>query len=130
MKDLVKASSGTAISAPTIPATMMPDGNGQQYGQRMQLDRPAQQERLQHVALDLHHHDDPGQHDQRLDPAEGDQRDDDRDEAGDEGPDQGNEGTDEDQRGQSRRHRDTKDQRHDQHPDAHRPRATRMVARM
>ena len=65
-----------------------PGGDRQQHRQQVQLDRATEQERLQHVALDLHHRDDPGEHDQRLHPAECDQRNYDRHETGDERADQ------------------------------------------
>ena len=75
MNALVKARIGIDSSAPDDAADDDADRDAQQHRERVQLDRPAQQERLQDVALDLHHRDDAGQHDQGLDPAERDQRD-------------------------------------------------------
>ena len=114
----MKANSGTAISAPTIPPTMMPIAIDDQHGQRMQLHRPSQKERLQHMALDLHHQDDAAKHDQRLDPAKRDKGDEHGNETRDQRPDDRDEGADEDQRRQCGSHRDTQDQRHDEHTDA------------
>ena len=70
------------------------------------------------MALDLHHQDDAAKHDQRLDPAKRDKGDEYGNETRDERPDDRHEGTDEDQRRQCRSHRDTQDQRHDEHTDA------------
>ena len=55
MPALSTASSGTASSAPAIPQTKRPVPIDEHDGERVQRHRAAEQQRLQHVALQLHH---------------------------------------------------------------------------
>ena len=64
-----------------------PGGDRQDHRHRMQSHRASHQERLQHMAFQLHHADEDGQHDHRGDPALGDQCDHHRHRSADQGTD-------------------------------------------
>src|SRR6185312_5393981 len=91
-------------------------GDGQDDGQRVQAHRPSHDQRLQDVGLGLLDEQDDGEHDQGVDPAVGDQSQQDGQRAGDQGADDGDEGAEEDQPGQRECQRDAEDGRAD--PDA------------
>ena len=65
-----------------IPASTTPVAIAEDHGQRMDGHRPAHDERLQHVPLQLLHPDHGGEHDQRDDRPLVDQRDQHRHRAG------------------------------------------------
>ena len=100
-----------------MPAIDDAHGDGEQHRERMQVHGPTEQERLQDVALDLHHDDDAGEHDQGLHPADRDQGDQHGEEPGHERADERDERAEEHQGGQGRSQRDAQGQRHDQHTD-------------
>ena len=68
-----QATVGTAMSAPKMPRDEQPGGDRQHHRQRVHPHGPAEQQRLEHVPLELHDQHDHGQGDQRGDRARGDQ---------------------------------------------------------
>ena len=65
MPVLSTATIGTATSAPTMPASTTPAAIATITAKRMDRDRAAHDQRLQHVTLELLHRDHRGQHEQR-----------------------------------------------------------------
>jgi hypothetical protein len=105
---LAHATIGTAISAPKIPAT----SDREHHRERVHPHGAAQQQRLQHVPLELHDAGDDGQRDQRRDGALRDQGHQHGDRPGEERADDG------DERAQEHQRRQGHHQRHLQHGQA------------
>jgi hypothetical protein len=97
------------------PGEVDAGGDRQQHSQRVHAHHPAEEERLEHLRLDLLHPDHAAEHDEPRDRPLVDQRDEAGDEAGDRRADQRHEGAEEDQDadGHDERHVEDRGDDHD-----------------